>query len=80
MVVCREGEVAEHGRYPVWPDHVFAVIYTLPYGIPCLVTPGRDGSGGLTLLFTYIYIVFKFIYFFTFLCFVFLKRSQWSPL
>lgn len=28
------GELAEHEQYNVWPDNVFPVISTLPYGVP----------------------------------------------
>lgn len=50
------------------PDHVFALISTLPYSTPGLVTPGlvipnRDGGVGLTFLIFYIYKVLSLLIF-----------------
>lgn len=72
MMVSREGDQAEHVWYQVGPNLVFAAISTLPYGVPGLITPGREGVGGLTSVFFFI-LNFKFT---IFLCFcVVLERN-----
>lgn len=78
MVVFREGELPEHGRYQVRPDYVFPVISTLSHGALGLVIPSRDGDGRQTSLFFYIYIVFKFTNFVMFLVYLSPGTKLWG--
>lgn len=80
MVVSREDELVEHGRYQVRSDHVFALISTPQYGAPGLVTLGLNGCGGIIVLYFYVYLVFMLllIIFCCCCCFVFCNGASGS--